>query len=301
MSELSGQVGAFYFMDDSATTTVSDEPLKANYTLSDIVAASVVPTDHLYIANPNTNTFDVVAVASDTLAIYNITKWCSVSPKGAVSLPWDSDIVNNTALSYGQVASILVSYTYYDGAVPTGGFFSWSVDTAAEALDVTSFDGDGYKEYIAGLKGWTGSAEKYYKVTQNLGATATVVGSPGTGTTITVDDASVFSAGDIIQRALHTEIIFIKSIAGNVLTVTRGWSGTTPQSQSSGDELAVIGSVDVMDHSGAETVVRFYTDDANSKQYVGWAIVSGVSTSAPVDAVISQSLSFQGTGKLTEV
>lgn len=35
----------------------------------------------------------------------------------------------------------------------------WSIDCEADDIDVTSFDSNGWKEFIAGLKEWSGSFE----------------------------------------------------------------------------------------------------------------------------------------------
>jgi predicted secreted protein len=34
---------------------------------------------------------------------------------------------------------------------------SWSINDAADALDVTSFDSSGIRQYVGGLRGWSGS------------------------------------------------------------------------------------------------------------------------------------------------
>jgi len=39
------------------------------------------------------------------------------------------------------------------------GVFSWSIDYAADALEVTTFAGNGYREYIGGLRTWSGQYE----------------------------------------------------------------------------------------------------------------------------------------------
>jgi hypothetical protein len=39
------------------------------------------------------------------------------------------------------------------------GVFSWSIDYNAEALEVTTFADNGYRTYIPGLRGWSGSYE----------------------------------------------------------------------------------------------------------------------------------------------
>ena len=36
---------------------------------------------------------------------------------------------------------------------------NWSLDLGADDIDITSFDSQGWKEYLAGLKEWSGSIE----------------------------------------------------------------------------------------------------------------------------------------------
>ena len=36
---------------------------------------------------------------------------------------------------------------------------NWSLDLGADDIDITSFDSNGWKEYLAGLKEWSGSIE----------------------------------------------------------------------------------------------------------------------------------------------
>ena len=36
---------------------------------------------------------------------------------------------------------------------------NWSLDLGADDIEITSFDSDGWKEYLAGLKEWSGSIE----------------------------------------------------------------------------------------------------------------------------------------------
>src|SRR5262245_33841305 len=50
-------------------------------------------------------------------------------------------------------------------------------------------------------------------------------GATGTGTTFTVADGSVFQSGDVIQ--IEDEYMLVGSVASNVLTVTRGYAGTS--------------------------------------------------------------------------
>jgi len=56
-------------------------------------------------------------------------------------------------------------------------------------------------------------------------------------TSVTVDDGTQFNAGEVIL--VDAEKMFIDSISGNVLTVRRGWDGTTLAAHS--DDTAVYG------------------------------------------------------------
>ena len=52
----------------------------------------------------------------------------------------------------------------FGGAVKVNGqkvaeISNWSMDLEADDIDVTSFDSNGWKEYIAGSRGWSGSFE----------------------------------------------------------------------------------------------------------------------------------------------
>ena len=52
----------------------------------------------------------------------------------------------------------------YGGAVKLGAnkiaeISNWSLDLGADDVEITSFDSEGWKEYLAGLKEWSGSIE----------------------------------------------------------------------------------------------------------------------------------------------
>jgi predicted secreted protein len=50
------------------------------------------------------------------------------------------------------------------GAVTVAEVTNWSIDIEADMLETTNFDTSGWKTYIAGLKGWSGSFEAEWKV-----------------------------------------------------------------------------------------------------------------------------------------
>jgi len=48
------------------------------------------------------------------------------------------------------------------------------------------------------------------------------------------------------------------------------------------------------DAAGMLLIVKFYEDTGNTLRHEGWAYISGISTNAPVNELINQSISFQG-------
>lgn len=48
----------------------------------------------------------------------------------------------------------------------------WSLDIEADTLDTSTFDGNGWKTFIAGQRGWGGSFSGQWKMTDTLGQKA---------------------------------------------------------------------------------------------------------------------------------
>src|SRR5690554_1945925 len=64
--------------------------------------------------------------------------------------------------------NISVSYNYHNVS-QIGGFFEWSIDESAETLDGTAFDNNnGHRVYVAGLREWTASANRYWATTDRF-------------------------------------------------------------------------------------------------------------------------------------
>ena len=49
---------------------------------------------------------------------------------------------------------------------------NWSLDLGADDIDITSFDSEGWKEYLAGLREWSGSIEGNFDSTDTTGQKA---------------------------------------------------------------------------------------------------------------------------------
>ena len=64
----------------------------------------------------------------------------------------------------------------------------------------------------------------------------------GTGTTIAVPDGTLYSVGAVVEWQTGTvgyEQMYVDDIAGNNLTVIRGYNGTTAETHTSGDAVVV--------------------------------------------------------------
>lgn len=64
-----------------------------------------------------------------------------------------------------------------DGSVSVGGnrvaeLSNWSLDLGADDIDVTTFDSAGWKEFLQGLKEWSGSAEGNFNLSDTNGQRA---------------------------------------------------------------------------------------------------------------------------------
>ncbi len=66
----------------------------------------------------------------------------------------------------------------------------WSVDLTQDLIDVTSFDSDGWRAFIPGLKGATGTYT-------GVGTTLPAVGSVANAT-FNISDGNAFATGDIL-------------------------------------------------------------------------------------------------------
>ncbi len=71
----------------------------------------------------------------------------------------------------------------------------------------------------------------------DVAAAAWLVGA----TTITMTNGGYFAAGDIIKVFRTAEVMRVTSVAVNVITVVRGWGGTTAVAGNIGDVIIILG------------------------------------------------------------
>lgn len=62
---------------------------------------------------------------------------------------------------------------------------NWSLDIEADMLESTNFDSSGWRQYVAGLKGWSGSFEGEWKMSDTTGQKALQDALLG-GTTVSI-------------------------------------------------------------------------------------------------------------------
>lgn len=121
------------------------------------------------------NTYEVDFKAADTTGFYKKLDWIGVTPNMARSVTLyvagtaqgqeqyivtpSGRVTLGTAPTAGQ--AITCTYSYYTVA-QVGGFTGWTADDVCDASEVTDFGDSGHRTYIAGLTGWSGSADRHW-------------------------------------------------------------------------------------------------------------------------------------------
>ena len=101
------------------------------------------------------------------------------------------------------------SGSVYLGANKVAELLNWSLDLGADNIDITSFDSSGWKEFLAGLKEWSGSAEGNFKLADTNGQLA-IYNAWLNGTTLSIE----FRLGATVPKFAGT--ILVSSIGVEV-------------------------------------------------------------------------------------
>jgi len=233
MAELSGENGAVYFneeLDNTATTGTLVFSTGKTITSSTASGSSAGPfldfTDLGYSTGMlvTVSGCEYVVGSTDTLTTGN-NRIYTITGVSTDSITVDEAIA---VTSTGEAGA--VRFLEAEPGIQVLGFYNWASSYVGDTLETTDFDSSGYREYIAGLTGWTATAEKYFQTANNE-----------------VDD----------------------------------WVGQTC-------ELRLF-----INYVASPT-----TGDL-SQYWKGDTIVTGLDHTTPVDALVSQSISFQGDGALT--
>lgn len=100
---------------------------------------------------------------------------------------------------------------------------SWSLEISADNIDVTNFGSAGWKEYVQGLKEWSGSAEANWDMTDTAGQKALQDALLG-GTTATLNlhiDSTRRYSGTVLIKSVSVEVA-----ADDIAKVTFEFDGT---------------------------------------------------------------------------
>ncbi len=88
--------------------------------------------------------------------------------------------------------------------------------------------------------------------------------SPTAATAITVDNGPRFQPGDQVRTSLGLEVMLVTAVAGNVLTVVRGYGGTTAESLTDNTILHIIGNAAL---EGADRTPARFTNRSRRTNY----------------------------------
>lgn len=86
---------------------------------------------------------------------------------------------------------------------------NWSLDLGADDIDITSFDSQGWKEYLAGLKEWSGSLEGNFMPEDTNGQKAILAAwLSGTALTFTlkVSDTVSFTGNAFVKPSIEVPV-----------------------------------------------------------------------------------------------
>ena len=133
----------------------------------------------------------------------------TITPKGTITF----------STAPANLAAVIANYRYYPMTLEAGGFLNWSTDLSCDTPETTEFRNTGWRSYVAGLKGFSGTADRHWLNPLN---------------------------GLLSKKC----------------------------------------------------ILRLYTDVDNDTYLTGWGIINGLNPSIAVDALVDESVSFQGTGTI---
>jgi len=120
-------------------------------------------------------------------------------------------------------------------------------------------------------------------------------------TALTVTHGARFRAGDLIQAAGAREVMLVTAVAGNVLTLVRGYGATTKVQLTNGVVLTIFGNAALEGAEAAAPRFSVRTRKSNYMQIFSAALqISGTETAVRQIAVQDE-LDYQKTNRLREM
>lgn len=226
MAELSGENGAVYYNEElTDTATTGTLVFTTGKTITSCGSA-------LNFESEGYTTGMLVTLSGCT---YNLSATGEVTTANnrifTITVVSTESITVSEAVVAADAEAGSVVFTEAEPGIPVLGFFNWAVSYTGDVLETTDFDDStGGRTYIAGLTGWTATAEKHF-------------------------------LSDVRE--------------------TEDWTGTAV-------EIRLFTKYMATPSSGSP-----------SQYYKGDTVVTGFDMTTPVDALINQSISFQGDRALT--
>ncbi|RMD63570.1 MAG: hypothetical protein D6824_05135 [Planctomycetota bacterium] len=125
--------------------------------------------------------------------------------------------------------------------------------------------------------------------------------NPTADTTITVDDGGRFQVGDQVRVEDFREVMLVTDVTGNVITVVRGYGGTTPEPLADQLKLIILGNAAL---EGADRPQARFTNRTRKRNYTQ-IFTASVEVSGSQQAVsslgVEDELDFQKQSRLREL
>jgi hypothetical protein len=190
MAETAGYEGSIYYRHGYVKTqlTFNDNSPSADTIVgagSAVKSAGIVASDTFNVRSTSSNSgsYTVGSITSSTITVGSTSALTNESSVSSAIL----DTTPGTALA---------------------GFYNWSLNYAGEALETTDYGDSGSRTYLAGLKGWSATAQKHYltssSITSWLGTTARVRFFIRYDATPSASSVAVFLEGSAVVTGADT-------------------------------------------------------------------------------------------------
>jgi len=125
--------------------------------------------------------------------------------------------------------------------------------------------------------------------------------SPTTATAITVDNGARFRIGDQVRAIDSLEVMLVTNVAGNVLTVTRAYGGTTAEALADNMTLVIIGNAALEGDDRPTTRFTNRVRRANFTQILTASVEVSGSQQAVEALAVKNELEYQKQERLREL
>lgn len=283
-SAIAGYAGAVYYRPRIKKTTISFADTNPDTILDSgngFVDAGFLPAKNIVVSGSTSN--------DGTYLVDTVTR-------GTITLDSGETL---SAEAAGDLVTIIQTEE-----VQLLGFYNWSLPYTIDNPEVTAYDSNGWKEYLATLKGWEVSASRYFQTGAIISA-QTIAFVDSNPDTITDSGngflTAGFKAGGRINvsgaaNAGNNGSKTIDTAAAGTLTLI---STDTLTAEGVGASVTIVQPITL--YPGNTYHTRLYVDKTGGKYFYGECIITNRTLDIPVDGVVGIDLSFMGSGVLTPV